>query len=153
MCSYKSYSGPIAVLACLVAWVGPVPAVGAFDVNASTFSVIWNVPAHGCEARTPFHLDRWGIVENGQGDEWMGDNMTLMYSFGDWPTIAADGTRNNGGIPQLGNLSAHLEKAQADIVAAIPDPNFSGVAVIDFESWRPVGGCARVTPALPYLTH
>jgi hyaluronoglucosaminidase len=35
-------------------------------------------------------------------------------------------------------LRAHLKKAAADIIAAIPDPFFRGLAVIDYEHWRPV---------------
>ena len=43
----------------------------------------------------------------------------------------------NGGLPQNADLRAHLEKARADILKAIPDPDFAGPAVIDYEKWRP----------------
>lgn len=36
------------------------------------------------------------------------------------------------------NLSDHLAKVQTDIEAAIPDVNFDGYAVIDYEAWRPL---------------
>lgn len=36
------------------------------------------------------------------------------------------------------DLAAHLEKAVEDIERAIPDPYFSGLAVIDYEAWRPI---------------
>jgi len=45
--------------------------------------------------------------------------------------------RVNGGLPQNADLHAHLEKARADILAAIPDPDFAGPVVIDYERWRP----------------
>ncbi|XP_041461684.1 hyaluronidase-1-like [Lytechinus variegatus] len=43
----------------------------------------------------------------------------------------------NGGIPQLANITQHLEKAAEDIMSTIPDPKYNGVAVIDWEAWRP----------------
>ena len=43
----------------------------------------------------------------------------------------------NGGIPQLGELKPHLDKFSADLQRSIPNVNFSGLAVIDFESWTP----------------
>ena len=41
----------------------------------------------------------------------------------------------------MGNLSWHLEKTKRDVNAQIPDPDFSGLGVIDFESWRPCYKC------------
>ena len=40
-------------------------------------------------------------------------------------------------FPQLTNLTQHFEKATEDILTAIPDPDFSGLAVIDWEKWFP----------------
>lgn len=40
--------------------------------------------------------------------------------------------------PQRLNLSAHLETVRRDIEAAIPREAFDGLAIIDFEEWRPV---------------
>ena len=36
------------------------------------------------------------------------------------------------------DFDAHYEKAIRDINDAIPDKDFSGYAVIDWENWRPV---------------
>eukprot|EP01048_Picozoa_sp_COSAG05_P003451 COSAG05_NODE_158_length_15673_cov_23.898946_11_plen_273_part_01 len=41
----------------------------------------------------------------------------------------------NGGVPQAANLSAHLEKLRATVVQWIPDPEWDGLAVFDFEEW------------------
>lgn len=46
--------------------------------------------------------------------------------------------QRNGGVPQEGNLTYHLDLFQTDVNEQIADVNFSGLAVIDFESWRPV---------------
>ena len=44
----------------------------------------------------------------------------------------------NGGVPQRTNLTAHAAKIRSDIEIAIPDPDWSGLAFIDYESWQPV---------------
>lgn len=43
----------------------------------------------------------------------------------------------NGGIPQRGNLSLHLEQVHRDVDALFPDPDYHGYAVIDWEVWYP----------------
>jgi hypothetical protein len=44
----------------------------------------------------------------------------------------------NGGVPQAANLTAHIEALRQDIVNTIPDPGFSGLAILDWEAWRPL---------------
>lgn len=44
----------------------------------------------------------------------------------------------NGGVPQEGNLTKHLEIFRKHLTEQIPDESFDGVGVIDFESWRPI---------------
>ena len=41
-------------------------------------------------------------------------------------------------IFQSVDLSEHLCKARIDIINKIPDQNFKGLAVIDWEPWRPL---------------
>ena len=36
------------------------------------------------------------------------------------------------------DLGQHLRKARKDIERKIPDPNYEGLAVIDWEQWRPL---------------
>jgi hyaluronoglucosaminidase len=43
----------------------------------------------------------------------------------------------NGGIPQRGNLSLHLTRVEHDVEYLLPDPDFDGYAVIDWEVWMP----------------
>lgn len=102
------------------------------------FFVVWNHPSAGCE-RSGHHIgfEEWGIVDNTK-DKFMGEKMTLFYGLGQWPNIKADGTRVNGGIPQLANLTLHFNKVEADINKLIPDTSFSGLGVIDMESWRAI---------------
>ena len=43
----------------------------------------------------------------------------------------------NGGLPQNGSLGLHLQQLEIDIDRFIPNKTFDGLAVIDFECWRP----------------
>lgn len=47
-------------------------------------------------------------------------------------------TIRNGGVPQEGNLTRHLELFRDHVVEQITDESFAGVGIIDFESWRPI---------------
>ena len=57
---------------------------------------------------------------------------------GDMPEIHPDGTLKNGGVPQAANLSRHLDLLRRGMPKWIPDPNWSGNAMLDFESWVPL---------------
>lgn len=65
--------------------------------------------------------------------------MTIFYRdhLGLYPFISREGWKVNGGIPQLGNLSAHLSLALTQI-SSLLQPNFTGLAVIDWEEWQPL---------------
>jgi hyaluronoglucosaminidase len=53
------------------------------------------------------------------------------------PRINDDGTLVNGGVPQAGNLTAHLEKFAADAAALLPlGPLTEGACLLDWEFWR-----------------
>jgi hypothetical protein len=56
----------------------------------------------------------------------------------DWNcTEPSNCTAVYGGLPQLANLTAHLEQLKTDIEAILPDPDWKGVANIDWEAWKP----------------
>jgi hypothetical protein len=66
---------------------------------------------------------------------------TLHYDFGMTglvPYYLPDGTAVNGGLPQLMNMSAHLEQWRRDIERQFPDRGFSGVVSLDWEAWFPL---------------
>jgi hypothetical protein len=77
-------------------------------------------------------------------------NTTKMYNFplalGLFPWIipmsdsrpAQRGTFRNNGLPWLANLTAHAKVLRAQVAAAIPDPDFGGACIIDYEEWAPV---------------
>lgn len=60
------------------------------------------------------------------------------WSQGLFPTITETGMPINGGVPQNTNLTAHLQKLKETVVTWIPDPEWNGNAVLDFEAWTTV---------------
>uniref|UniRef100_A0A1I7V957 Hyaluronidase n=1 Tax=Loa loa TaxID=7209 RepID=A0A1I7V957_LOALO len=75
--------------------------------------------------------------------KFRGDIIVTLYEkqFGLYPyySDSSDLTSAvNGGIPQRANLSAHLSKVRSDIDKAIPNKDFDGLAIIDYEEWRPL---------------
>lgn len=70
-----------------------------------------------------------------------GNKVSILYNPGIWPSIetSKDGHLifENGGLPQNGNIDLHLRQFEIDIHRFIPNKTFDGIAVIDFERWRP----------------
>ncbi|KAH0502905.1 Hyaluronidase-4 [Microtus ochrogaster] len=66
-------------------------------------------------------------------------SVTIFYAnkLGYYPWYTSRGVPINGGLPQNTSLQLHLKKAAQDINYYIPGENFSGLAVIDWEYWRP----------------
>ena len=52
--------------------------------------------------------------------------------------ILDNGTAVNGGVPQAANLPVHLAELEKTVVKWIPDPQWDGNAVLDFEAWTTV---------------
>lgn len=72
-----------------------------------------------------------------------GSGVSILYDPGKFPALLENSStrsivQRNGGVPQQGNLNEHLDTFQQHINELIPDPNNDGLAIIDFESWRPV---------------
>lgn len=66
-----------------------------------------------------------------------------MYDPGLFPALLSNASsgqlvRRNGGVPQAGSLREHLDTFARVVDELIPDKNNNGLAIIDFESWRPV---------------
>eukprot|EP00051_Salpingoeca_urceolata_P012385 m.153468 g.153468 ORF g.153468 m.153468 type:complete len:892 (-) comp17473_c0_seq3:174-2849(-) len=151
----------MAVAACVAAFAvgdtaasmlssAPVPKQRA--QAAVDYSVVWNGPSAGCNhcPNTSSHLtpEKYGILVN-PGQSFNGSVMTCFYRIGLWPLLESQGdkwpkpwgnisVKQNGGVPQRANLTAHLEQVAIDVQQQIPDPDMSGYAVIDWEAWRPL---------------
>ncbi|CAD5112632.1 DgyrCDS1847 [Dimorphilus gyrociliatus] len=110
--------------------------------KANSFSVIWNTPVQDCYNK--YGLDLKSTLESfritvNKFDGLKGDRICLFYrpDLGYYPYFDQNGKARNGGLPQMANLSKHLEKAERDIEKFL-DKGFSGLAVIDWEDWRPL---------------
>ncbi|XP_034022182.1 hyaluronidase-1 [Thalassophryne amazonica] len=105
------------------------------------FRAVWNAPTANCLSLYSINLDTetLGMVYN-KNQELMGGNITLFYSgeLGLYPSYSSQWVAVNGGVPQNASLDTHLKVASENIQASIPDEDFSGLAVIDWESWRPI---------------
>ncbi|XP_029946806.1 hyaluronidase-1 [Salarias fasciatus] len=105
------------------------------------FLSVWNAPTASCLSRFDVDLDlgTFSIVQN-QNQTFMGDNITIFYAekLGLYPSYSGQGEALNGGVPQNSSLEEHLRAARQDIRTDIPDREFQGLAVVDWESWRPM---------------
>lgn len=105
------------------------------------FLTMWNAPTANCLSLYGVDLDLsvFSIVQN-QNQSFMGDNITIFYSdkLGRYPRYSNQGQPIHGGVPQNASLDRHLQAATEDIRTCIPDKDFQGLAVVDWEKWRPV---------------
>ncbi|CAJ0594291.1 unnamed protein product [Cylicocyclus nassatus] len=124
-----------------------ISAAAVMPVLMNAFSTIWEYPSQQCHNKT-VHGEKYIIdfkkynITTNTNFTFNGDKIVIFYetSFGLYPYFINYSMEHpvNGGIPQNCNLKAHLEKAKKDINRSIPDKNFSGYAIIDFEKWRPL---------------
>uniref|UniRef100_A0A8D2B9R4 Hyaluronidase n=1 Tax=Sciurus vulgaris TaxID=55149 RepID=A0A8D2B9R4_SCIVU len=99
----------------------------------------WNAPTEACTGKFDEPLDMSLFSLIGSPKKGItGQGVTIFYTdrLGYYPHIDKTDTSVHGGIPQLGSLQKHLEKARKDILFYIPVDNM-GLAVIDWEDWRP----------------
>uniref|UniRef100_A0A8D2NI34 Hyaluronidase n=1 Tax=Zonotrichia albicollis TaxID=44394 RepID=A0A8D2NI34_ZONAL len=71
---------------------------------------------------------------------FVGQNLTIFYKerLGLYPYYTRQGVAVNGGVPQNSSLSEHLARLQEGIEKYIRSSTKEGLAVIDWEEWRPV---------------
>ncbi|XP_049636130.1 hyaluronidase PH-20-like [Suncus etruscus] len=120
-------------------------------ISNTTYVHAWNSPSDHCLTKFKISLDLsfYSLRGNPQEDA-ISQNVTLFYinKLGLYPHINLENKNEIlGGIPQLGNLTAHLEKAKKDILKYMPKDQL-GLAVIDWEEWRPLWirnwGCKKI---------
>ncbi|XP_066543132.1 hyaluronidase-5-like [Amia ocellicauda] len=104
------------------------------------FVVVWNAPTPACKAnKITLDLAAFAAVTT-PGDD-PGQDLTLFYHnrLGLYPYVNEETKQEfYGGIPQQANMAAHLKHAQEDTAHYIPSETATGLAVIDWESWRPL---------------
>ncbi|KAK0396127.1 hypothetical protein QR680_001581 [Steinernema hermaphroditum] len=108
------------------------------------FSIYWNAPTYNCHRMNiTIPLEKYGIKVN-RDMKFQGEEVVLFYEqkFGLYPYYKRVNSSSydtvNGGLPQRASISEHLRKVKLDIEKSIPYSGYSGLAVIDFEEWRPL---------------
>ncbi|XP_042563375.1 hyaluronidase PH-20-like isoform X2 [Clupea harengus] len=117
-----------------------LPPTAAPLVPDKPFVVIWNAPTHKCK-QSASPLDMSAMQADTTPAAVPNQFLTLFYKkrIGAYPyTDVKTAKEYNGGIPQKGNLTAHLMQARADIAKHIPELTTPGLAVIDWEEWLPL---------------
>lgn len=118
----------------------PLPPTAAPLSDGLPFMVVWNIPTIACR-RHNVPLDTSPFRAVTTPAKVPGQPLMLFYSnrLGLYPHVDVRTKRQlYGGIPQRGNLTASLAKAQADIAHYITSETSPGMAVIDWEDWRPL---------------
>lgn len=104
------------------------------------FVAIWNAPTEQCQ-RLRIPLDTAAFESVTTTAAVPGQFLTIFYEdrLGLYPKVdIVKQKRYKGGVPQNGNLTEHLAKAQNQIDNYISQDASPGLAVIDWESWRPL---------------
>ncbi|CAN9512002.1 unnamed protein product [Ophioblennius macclurei] len=101
----------------------------------------WNAPTEDCAPRhgIRFQLDQFQIVAS-PNEGFVRQNLTIFYKdrLGLYPYYEPDQTPVNGGLPQVASLTQHLEKMPEGVQRYIRELGAVGLAVIDWEDWRPL---------------
>ncbi|XP_053575167.1 hyaluronidase PH-20-like [Bombina bombina] len=110
-------------------------------VPLSPFVSILNAPTELCMKKFKINVDIGLFQMTGSTlRSSRGQNISLFYTdrLGYYPYInLTTGQSYNGGIPQMVNMDQHLKKAKEDILYYMPYSTQKGLAVIDWEDWRP----------------
>lgn len=101
----------------------------------------WNAPTEDCAPRhgVRFELDLFQIVAS-PNEAFFRQNLTIFYKdrLGLYPYFEVDQMPVNGGLPQKASLTRHLEKMPEVVRKYIREEDAKGLAVIDWEEWRPL---------------
>ncbi|XP_033889493.2 hyaluronidase-4-like [Acipenser ruthenus] len=109
-------------------------------IGKKPFIAAWNAPIDLCTTKYNISVNLKMFHINGSPRASLtGQNVTIFYAnrLGFYPFYTEQGLPVNGGIPQNCSLETHLLKADEDIKFYIPSADFSGLAIIDWEYWRP----------------
>ncbi|CAH6778348.1 Hyal6 [Phodopus roborovskii] len=109
-------------------------------IKDQPFNIFWAAPTLFCKDHfdVSMNLQLFDIISNPLETQ-RGSTIAIFYpdDLGYYPYFSEDGKSFNGGIPQKGNLSEHLKKSASDIADGVTWWRSEGLAVIDWEGWRP----------------
>ncbi|KAJ6667694.1 hypothetical protein lerEdw1_016015 [Lerista edwardsae] len=105
------------------------------------FIVAWDLPTQDCQPRFKVSLD-YSIfdVQASPNEGFVDQNLTIFYKerLGLYPYYNGQKAAVNGGVPQNSSLLQHLKHLEAGISKYIRSTSKEGLAVIDWEEWRPI---------------
>nr|QFQ61158.1 conohyaluronidase [Conus magus] len=100
------------------------------------FRVVWNHPDNCERIKLHLPLDEYGIIFN-KLRVFLGEEIQTLYDTGPWPYISETGKFINGGLPQSFNHPDNDGETQRILKKHKPE-NFTGLGVLDFETWRAI---------------
>ncbi|GCC34489.1 hypothetical protein chiPu_0012963 [Chiloscyllium punctatum] len=110
-------------------------------IENSPFTALWNAPVELCESKFDVTVDLSLFEVIGSPLETAtGQPITIFYHnrLGYYPYYdEVTGESFNGGIPQLAPFDLHYAKAAEDFQYYIPSKELPGIAIINWENWRP----------------
>uniref|UniRef100_A0A8C6SQZ5 Hyaluronidase n=1 Tax=Neogobius melanostomus TaxID=47308 RepID=A0A8C6SQZ5_9GOBI len=110
-------------------------------IGRKPFIAAWNAPLDMCTIKYNItaNIEKLFHIHGSPRAYWTGQNVTIFYAnrLGYYPYYTPQGEPVHGGLPQNCSLELHLFKAFQDINHFIPAEDFRGLAVIDWEFWRP----------------
>ncbi|XP_069574818.1 hyaluronidase PH-20-like [Brachyistius frenatus] len=131
------------VAICVIGSVASVLALPLTEpplIHDHPFVTIWNAPTDECQQlHIPLETAAFQAVTTPAAVP--GQFLTIFYEdrLGLYPKVnSIKQKRYRGAVPQNGNLTEHLAKAQSQIDHDISQDSSPGLAVIDWESWRPL---------------
>ncbi|XP_060892117.1 hyaluronidase PH-20-like [Labrus mixtus] len=131
------------VLLCIIGSITTILALPPTEAplfKGHPFVAIWNAPTDKCQ-HLHIPLDTAAFKAVTKPNLVPGQFLTIFYEerLGLYPKVDNKGDKIcNGGIPQRGHLTEHLAKAKNQIDRYISKDSSHGLAVIDWESWRPL---------------
>ncbi|KAF7249764.1 Hyaluronidase-2 [Varanus komodoensis] len=105
------------------------------------FMVAWNVPTQDCEPRFKVQLDFSVFdVHASPNEGYVDQDVTIFYRerLGLYPYYDEQKVAVNGGVPQNSSLKQHLAHLCGGIKKYIRSETKEGLAIIDWEEWRPI---------------
>ena len=138
--------GPAVTLALVlvVAWATELKPTAPPIFTGRPFVVAWDVPTQDCGPRHKMPLDPKDMkafdVQASPNEGFVNQNITNFYRdrLGMYPHFNSVGRSVHGGVPQNGSLWVHLEMLKGHVEHYIRTQEPAGLAVIDWEDWRPV---------------
>uniref|UniRef100_A0A8C0GQS1 Hyaluronidase n=1 Tax=Chelonoidis abingdonii TaxID=106734 RepID=A0A8C0GQS1_CHEAB len=105
------------------------------------FIVAWNAPTQDCKPRFQVQLDfSLFDLDASPNEGFVDQKLTIFYKerLGLYPYYDKQQVAVNGGVPQNSSLQEHLDQLQEGIGKYIRSEAKEGLAVIDWEEWRPI---------------